>query len=129
MRLGAGWVSSLLQRLVVELWADPAVARGVEAAARSYALRRDGLREALIARGLDAHGRTGINVWLPVPDETAAVASLRDGGWVVGPGAAHRLTSAPGLRLTVSRLRVSDVDVAADAVAAAVGPAGGGSRY
>jgi DNA-binding transcriptional MocR family regulator len=129
MRLGAGWVSSLLQRLVVELWADASVARGVDSATRSYAERRDGLRAALTARGLQAHGRTGINVWVPVPDETAAVASLRDGGWAVGPGALHRLTSAPGVRLTVSRLRASDVDALADAVASAVGPADGGARY
>jgi hypothetical protein len=48
---------------------------------------------------------------------------------VVGPGAVHRLTSAPGLRLTISRLRLSDVDAIADAVAAAVGPIGSGARY
>ena len=52
--------------------------------------------------------------------------------WQAAPGdqtAVHRLTSAPGLRLTISRLRLSDVDAIADAVAAAVGPTGSGARY
>jgi DNA-binding transcriptional MocR family regulator len=129
MRLGAGWVSTLLQRLVVELWQDTDVAEGVRSAATSYGQRRDALREALAAHGLAARGRTGINVWVPVPDETAAVAALRDCGWAVGPGAVHRLASAPGLRLTVSRLRLSDVDAVAAAVATAVGPGSPGARY
>ena len=42
MRLGAGWVSTLLQRLVVALWRDPAVAAAVAAARDSYERRRDG---------------------------------------------------------------------------------------
>jgi DNA-binding transcriptional MocR family regulator len=129
MRLGAGWVSTVLQRLVAELWRDPGVARSVAAAGRAYTVRRDGLRDALRSRGLTAHGRTGINVWVPVPEETAPVTALRDGGWVVGPGAVHRIASPPGLRVTVSRLRPADVDRIADAVAGAVSPAGRAGRY
>ncbi|HEU4424334.1 MAG TPA: aminotransferase class I/II-fold pyridoxal phosphate-dependent enzyme [Pilimelia sp.] len=120
MRMGAGWVSTLLQRLVVELWRDDEVAAQVAAARQSYAERREALREALAARGLTAYARSGINVWLPVPDETRAVAALRDAGYAVAPGALYRLTSPPGIRLTVSPLRPADIEPLADAVARAV---------
>ena len=86
MRLGAGWVSTLLQRLVVELWRDEAVSGVVERASRDYAGRREALRGALAQRGIVCRGRTGINVWVPVADEGAAVAGLRilAGRWLRG---------------------------------------------
>jgi DNA-binding transcriptional MocR family regulator len=128
MRVGSGWVSSVLQQLVVRLWSDPAVAAQVERARDSYARRRTALRAALAERGLFAAGETGINVWLPVPDETAAVARLRDAGYAVAPGALYRLASPAGIRITVSRLSTRDIEPLADAVAAAVlAPAGRGT--
>jgi len=120
MRLGAGWVSTLLQRLVVQLWQDESVAVAVRRAGREYARRREALLAALEARGVPARGRTGINVWVPVADEPAAFGSLRDQGWSVAPGSRHRLASPPGLRLTVAAVDLSDVDRLADAVAGAV---------
>jgi DNA-binding transcriptional MocR family regulator len=124
MRMGAGWVSSILQRLVVELWRDEAVAARVARARDSYATRRTALRSALTARGLACAGNTGINVWLPVPDETVAVARLRDAGYAVAPGALFRLATPPGLRITVSPLSTRDIEPLADALLAAVRGAG-----
>ena len=121
MRLGAGWVSSLLQRLVVELWRDDAVAVTVARAGRAYEQRRQALLAALAERDVVAHGRSGINVWVPVPDEAAAVATLRDRGWVAGPGSRHRLASPPGIRITVSALGLEEVAGLADAIVAARG--------
>jgi DNA-binding transcriptional MocR family regulator len=121
MRLGSGWVSTLLQRLVVELWRDREVADAVARARRSYAERRTALREALRLRGLPSRGRTGINVWVPVPDETRAVAALREAGYAVAPGALYRLSSPTAIRITVSPLALSDIDALADAVRRAVG--------
>jgi DNA-binding transcriptional MocR family regulator len=120
MRAGAGWVSTVLQRLVVALWRDPRVAAGVAAARDSYERRRTALRQALADRGLAAYGRTGINVWVPVPDETRAVAGLRDAGFAVAPGALYRLASGPGIRITVSPLDEAEIPAFADAVATAV---------
>lgn len=117
---GAGWVSTVLQRLVLDLWQDPAVTDLVDRARRSYAGRREGLRRALAARGVHCVGRSGINVWVPVPDETAAVTALRDAGWAVAPGAANRLRSDSAIRITVSALDADDLDPLADAVAAAL---------
>ncbi|GAB3801876.1 aminotransferase class I/II-fold pyridoxal phosphate-dependent enzyme [Micromonospora zhanjiangensis] len=123
MRVGAGWVSTVLQRLVVRLWRDPAVADRVAAAGPDYDRRRDALRAALADRGVRASGRTGINVWVPVPDETRAVTVLRDAGWAVAPGALCRLASAPAVRITISPLSDEDIAPLADAVTRAVGPA------
>ncbi|MFF3636247.1 aminotransferase class I/II-fold pyridoxal phosphate-dependent enzyme [Streptomyces sp. NPDC002250] len=119
-RLGPGWVSRLVQRAVVELWRDGAV--DPRAVAASYADRREALVEALAARGVAAHGRSGMNVWVPVPDETGVVARLLHAGWAVAPGARFRLGSPPGIRVTVSALAPRDVAPLADAVAAAVRP-------
>ncbi|MGW1064318.1 aminotransferase class I/II-fold pyridoxal phosphate-dependent enzyme [Streptomyces aureus] len=120
-RLGPGWVSRLLQKAVVQLWTSGAVDAGAVAAA--YGARRDLLIDALRARGVEARGRSGMNVWIPVPDETAAVARLLQRGWAVAPGARFRMDSPPGVRITVSTLRPEDAGPLADAVAAAVDPA------
>lgn len=119
-QLGPGWVSRLLQRAVVHLWMSGAVDAAV--IARSYGERRDALIGALDARGVPAYGRTGMNVWVPVSDETGAVARLLHSGWVVAPGARFRVESPQGMRLTVSPLAAADIVPLADAVAAAVGP-------
>ncbi len=119
MRLGAGWVSTLLQRLLLALWRDEAVTAGVARARDSYVARRLALRAALADRGLDVRGRTGINVWVRVADETRAVATLRDAGYAVAPGSLYRLSSPPGIRITVSPLGDDDIAPLADAVAAA----------
>ncbi|MFF9375327.1 aminotransferase class I/II-fold pyridoxal phosphate-dependent enzyme [Streptomyces griseoluteus] len=118
-RLGPGWVSHLLQRAVVRLWADGA---GGPRVAASYSTRRGRLLDALAERGVPAHGRSGMNVWVPVPDETGAVARLLQSGWAVAPGARFRLNSPPAIRITVSPLAEEDVVPLAEAVAAAVRP-------
>jgi DNA-binding transcriptional MocR family regulator len=123
-RLGPGWVSRLVQRAVVRLWAEGAVdARAVAAA---YGRRRNALIDALAERGIEAHGRSGMNVWIPVPDETGAVARLLHAGWAVAPGARFRMNAPQGIRITVSTLTEEETGLVADAVAAAVGagPAG-----
>ncbi|MGW3208761.1 aminotransferase class I/II-fold pyridoxal phosphate-dependent enzyme [Streptomyces sp. NPDC001135] len=119
-RLGPGWVSLLLQRTVVRLWTEGAVDR--VAVARAYGARRDPLVDALAERGVVAHGRSGMNVWIPVPDETGAVARLLQQGWGVAPGARFRLNSGPAIRITISTLTQEDIGPLADAVAAAVRP-------
>ncbi|MEU9206082.1 aminotransferase class I/II-fold pyridoxal phosphate-dependent enzyme [Streptomyces sp. NPDC048332] len=120
-RLGPGWVSRLLQRAVVHLWTTGAV--DPREVARSYARRRDALVRALEDRGIEAHGRSGMNVWVPVSDETGAVARLLHEGWAVAPGARFRMTAPQGIRLTVSPLTDADIAPLADAVAAAAEPA------
>ncbi|MET7875052.1 aminotransferase class I/II-fold pyridoxal phosphate-dependent enzyme [Streptomyces cyaneofuscatus] len=120
-RLGPGWVSRLLQRAVLHLWTSDAV--DTAAVARSYGERRDALVHALAERGVAAHGRSGMNVWVPVSDETGAIARLLHAGWAVAPGARFRMGTPQAVRLTVSPLTAADIGPLADAVAAAAGPA------
>ncbi|WP_344391171.1 aminotransferase class I/II-fold pyridoxal phosphate-dependent enzyme, partial [Streptomyces aureus] len=101
-RLGPGWVSRILQRAVARLWTEGTV--DTRAVAASYGRRRDALVAALAERGVEAYGRSGMNVWVPVPDETGAVARLLHAGWAVAPGARFRMGAAPGVRITVSTL-------------------------
>ncbi|MEY9967190.1 DNA-binding transcriptional MocR family regulator [Streptacidiphilus sp. MAP12-16] len=123
-RLGAGWVSHLLQRTVAALWE----AEDTAPAAASYRARRDGLLAELAARGIRGHGRSGLNVWVPVPDETAAVAGLLQRGWAVAAGARFRMGSPPGIRLTVSPLSAPDLPALAEDVAAVLRTRGGDVR-
>ncbi|MFJ9607504.1 aminotransferase class I/II-fold pyridoxal phosphate-dependent enzyme [Kitasatospora sp. NPDC101176] len=126
LRLGAGWVSLLLQRTVAELWRTDAAP--VARVAGVYRTRRDALLDELAARGIAAHGRSGLNVWLPVPDETSALAALVQRGWVAAPGARYRLQSPPGLRITTSRLDPADARRLAEDLAGVLGAGGVGSR-
>ncbi|MET0424783.1 MAG: aminotransferase class I/II-fold pyridoxal phosphate-dependent enzyme [Actinoplanes sp.] len=123
MRIGAGWVSTVLQRLLLRIWQDEQVTGLVASAATDYARRRHTLRDELRARGLPATGTTGINVWVRVPDETRTVGLLRETGYAVAPGSLFRISSPPGIRITVSPLDEAGLSPLADAVAAAVRPA------
>lgn len=125
-RLGPGWVSHLLQDVVVHLWRTGAV--DVAAVSAAYGSRRATLLGELAARGVQGFGRSGMNVWIPVPDETAAVTRLLAAGWAVAPGARFRLSSGPGIRVTLSPLGPADLPPLAEAIAAAVRPDGAG-RY
>lgn len=119
-RLGPGWVSRITQRAVVHLWAE-GVLDTVEVAA-AYRERRDRLIGALAERGVEAHGRSGLNVWIPVPDETGAVSRLLHAGWAVSPGARFRMSAPQGIRVTVSTLATTEVPHLADAIARALSP-------
>ncbi|MFJ4437539.1 aminotransferase class I/II-fold pyridoxal phosphate-dependent enzyme [Streptomyces sp. NPDC088923] len=125
-RLGPGWVSHLSQRALAHLWRTGAVDPVRVAAA--YDARRDAVLARLAAHGVPARGRSGMNVWVPVPDETAAVARLLTEGWAAAPGARFRLASGPGVRVTVSGLHTPALDALADALARAVGRGAGEPR-
>lgn len=124
-RLGPGWVSHLLQDAVAHLWASGLVGPQVP---RAYGERRGALLRELAAHGVRAYGRSGMNVWVPVADETGAVARLLQAGWAVAPGARFRTGSPPGVRLTVSLLSPAEAGPLAGAVAAALRP-GSERRY
>ncbi|CAM5475288.1 aminotransferase class I/II-fold pyridoxal phosphate-dependent enzyme [Streptomyces fumanus] len=125
-RLGPGWVSRITQRAVARLWADGAVDAVRVAAA--YGARREALLGALGRRGIAAYGRSGMNVWIPVPDETGVVARLLQAGWAVAPGARFRVNAGPGVRVTVSTLGEGEAEGLAEVVASALG-AGVVGRY
>src|SRR5215472_16585893 len=117
--LGAGWVSHLLQQTVATLPAAAASAL-VARAEREYAARRAALIAALAERGITAHGRSGLGVWIPAEEETAIVQALAERGWAVSPGERYRYHSAPGIRVTTTTLQPAEARRLADEIAAVV---------
>ena len=116
-RIGAGWVSHVLQRTVVELWSDSATNRLLERAVTEYARRRRELVASLSAAGFAAHARTGLNVWVPVADEAAALRRLGEAGWAVAPGQRYRIESGPGIRISIGPLQPGEAAGIAAALA------------
>ena len=127
--LGIRWVSHILQGLVAAMLADRTTSRLLERAAATYASRREALLATLRDRGIAAHGRSGLNVWVPVPEETTVVRSLLQRGWAVNAGARYRIASAPAIRVTTASLDPRDADrFAADLAAVRNGGAGVATR-
>ena len=120
LRLGPGWISYLLQDLAVGLWSDTAATHLVHKAEAAYTRNRTLLHTALADRGVTSHGRSGLNVWIPVPDETVAITRLLGAGWAAAPGTRFRISTPPGLRITVSTLAATEIDPLADAVTEAI---------
>ena len=86
----------------------------------AYTRNRELLRAALADRGVTSHGRSGLNIWIPVPDETVCITRLLSAGWAAAPGTRFRIASPPGMRITISGLSAGDIDALADAIAEAV---------
>ncbi len=120
-RMGLRWVSFLLQRTVLALLTDAAAGRVVRRAARSYTRRREALLRALVDRGVQATGRSGLNVWVPVPEEGTVAQRLLALGLAVTPGERFRIRSAPGIRITTASLEPAEAPRVAAAVASTLG--------
>jgi DNA-binding transcriptional MocR family regulator len=120
--LGPGWVSGISQALAARLWNDPATVSLARRAAGTYARRREALSAALASHGIDARARSGINLWIEVPDEDAAVRGLLVDGWAAAAGSPFRLESGPAVRITTAALEEADAERVAAALARAVRP-------
>jgi DNA-binding transcriptional MocR family regulator len=120
--VGTGWVSHVLQRLAVAMWSAPGAPSLLEQGRETYRRRREALAAALDARGIAAHARSGMNVWVPVAEEGVVVGRLVDAGWAVLAGERFRLRSQPAIRVTVSTLDVAEAGRLAGDVEAAMAP-------
>jgi len=116
--LGVRWVSHILQRIVVLLARDRTPVR----AGRLYTERRNALLRALRDRGIAAHGASGLNVWIPVTEESATVQTLLHNGWAVKAGERYRIATPPAIRVTIATLDPRDAVKFADALADAISP-------
>jgi len=103
--LGQGWSSRLVQSILLDLLTDERSRSLVVESQRTYAARTDALADALAARGVVVPGRDGINVWVPVAEQGAALLHLAAAGvraasgdpfWISAPASDHiRVTTAP----------------------------------
>jgi DNA-binding transcriptional MocR family regulator len=108
--LGTGWVSGVLQQLVAAFWSDAATRARLEHAEEIYGARRKFLIGALAEHGIAAAGRSGLNVWVPVPEEAPVVATLQQRGWAVMAGERWRLNTPPAIRVTTATLRSDEAE-------------------
>ena len=115
--LGTRWVSHVLQAIVVQLLRDPDFAPTSERGRDVYAARRRALIDALAEHGVAAHGRSGLNVWVPVREEAPMMRGLADAGWLVLAGERFRIMTPPGIRITISTLREDEAAVLARVIA------------
>jgi DNA-binding transcriptional MocR family regulator len=120
---GPGWVSHILQTLVLALWSDPAVHELVARASTTYTRRRERLLARLAGEGVPAHGASGLNVWIPVREEATTIGALMQRGWVLAPGAPYRLPGGqPGVRVTTATLAEDEAARLAGDVAEVLAP-------
>jgi len=122
LALGPGWISHILQALVIGMLESSDVRESLRVAEATYARRREALLGALTTHGIAASGRSGFNVWVPVPDESGVAARLLHLGWAVAPGVRYRFESPPAIRITCAALPEADAPRLAAALAAALQP-------
>lgn len=123
--LGPGWVSHLTQRLVAAVLSDTGAIDQIAVAERTYSDRRRAFASALADRGIPSFARSGMNVLIPVSEESTLAGFLLTRGWSVRTGEAFRLRTRPFIRVTISALEPSDGAALADDLALALG----GARY
>jgi DNA-binding transcriptional MocR family regulator len=107
--LGQGWSSRLLQHVLAALLEDPAAVQEVAHAQAEYARRRELVVGRLRELGVDVPGTDGLNIWVPVRDEAAAVLRLASQGVAVTPGSPFAVQQRPGpeghVRVTTGLVR------------------------
>jgi DNA-binding transcriptional MocR family regulator len=101
--LGQGWSSRLLQHLLVDLLTDTASTAQVARARQAYTDRRRAVAGVLDGAGVAPGGGDGLNLWVPVADEQAALIHLASRGIGVAAGSPFMVgeSGGPFIRATV----------------------------
>lgn len=126
--LGQGWTSRLLQAVLLDLLERSESREEIARARATYARRRAAMVDALAALGVELAGGDGLNIWLPVRDETTALLYLasRGIGAAAGSPFATRRPAEPHLRVTVGLVREEVAGLAEQlAIAATLEPSVG----
>jgi DNA-binding transcriptional MocR family regulator len=126
-RLGQGWTSRLLQRLLLDLLSYRTSVNQVQRARREYACRRSALIGELEAVGVTVGGGDGLNIWLPVADEATALVSLASQGIGAAAGGPFmiRTEQGPHVRVTAGIVSSGHAELAAALASAADGATAG----
>lgn len=118
--LGPAWTSRMLQTILLDLLTSSQSLDQVGEARRQYMARQRTLVGALGALGIDTAVPDGINLWLSVRDERAAMVHLAASGIRVAGGSPFLATDgAAFVRVTSGLVSPNDADDVAAALAAA----------
>jgi DNA-binding transcriptional MocR family regulator len=119
--LGPGWTSRMVQTILVDLLTEARSCEEVEHARRQYVDRQRLLVAELARRGVDVDVPDGINLWLPVRDERAALLHLAAADIRAAAGSPFLATAGPAqhIRVTSGLVVPQDAPAVASALAAA----------
>jgi DNA-binding transcriptional MocR family regulator len=121
--LGQGWTSRLLQTLLLRLLTLPGPVAAVRRARDAYAHRRAAVLATLHDHGIVLPPGDGLNIWLPVRDEQAALLTLATNGIAAAAGAAFSVgPGTPHLRVTTGLITADHAAIAGLLAAAAQAP-------
>jgi aspartate/methionine/tyrosine aminotransferase len=91
--------------VLLELLDDPTTVASLTAARHEYSRRRRDVVERLAAVGVTTTGTDGINLWVEVADERAALLALAARGIGAAPGQPFAVSEGrPTIRVTVGLL-------------------------
>lgn len=117
--LGPGWTSRMLQVMLYDLLTDATSVSQISDARSIYRRRQLHLSQALASQGVVLPPADGINTWLPVADERAAIVQLAATGIRVAAGTPFQASSSGAfVRVTAGMVR-DDFDGVAENLAAA----------
>jgi len=108
--LGPAWTSRLLQAVLLDLLTHQSSVNAVVRARAAYAMRSLALRAGLASLGISSSAGDGINAWVEVADERAALLALAARGIKVAPGAPFeiRASGVDHVRVTAGLLHEDD---------------------
>ncbi|MFB2584438.1 aminotransferase class I/II-fold pyridoxal phosphate-dependent enzyme [Herbiconiux liukaitaii] len=95
--IGPGWTSRMLQTILYELLTASVSLDAVHDARRIYQARQTLLSEALVAAGVAHAPSDGINTWVPVLDEKAAIVTLAASGIRAAAGSSFIAAPSPSV--------------------------------
>lgn len=126
--LGPAWTSRMVQTILLDLLTSSQSMDEVGEARRQYFARQRTVVAALAALGVEVAAPDGINLWLPVRDERAALVHLSASGIRAAAGAPFQAgdADAPGeafVRVTTGLVSPDDAADVAAALAEAVAAA------
>ncbi len=121
-RLGPSWSSRLLQQVLLTMLQDRTTSEFIRNAEIEYDRRRGAFVAALAGRGIEVGGDSGLNLWIPVADQQAALVVLAANGIGAAPGTPFHVTDPTEHHIRVSIGAVADgIDDIADVIAQAAG--------
>lgn len=118
--LGQGWTSRLLQSVLLDLITREQTRAQIARAREVYAQRRTLITDELSRLGCSIEGSDGLNLWLSVRDETAALLYLASRGIAAAAGSpfATRGSTHAHIRVTVGLIREDFIRIAGELAAA-----------
>jgi DNA-binding transcriptional MocR family regulator len=119
-RLGARWVSHLLQAAVLHLILEPGTKSHLAKVGSIYAERRASVKAHLERLGFMPTPGLGLNLWVPTPHAHEIVYALSGHGWMVRPGRDLTLEAPLGIRISTGRTDPAVAEDFANALQACV---------